>query len=508
LMTVKDYIKEVNNGEFPPKIAIFLDKMVDDLKKIQELAKNMGGTTGGSVNVNDPAFTITALKQMTQRDVADRDESLGLTDTNRNWMTAYNFNTQVQPIKENIQRNLEELMRNFLFRKAMVYAVAGGGGKYSDDSLGRADGIFMASRDGTPLDSIILPGTFTEVVENPVISEKFDELVSVTKGDFRAKTRSIKKTIGGERVTVGQQTTPAAMRMEKIPLRSIELQHYEYEKLDKLFEYTFQPPDITITTMSSDSEIASSGDENQLKSFSSFGAQTQPEEELINRDTVLEFLHFGDLIDSISFDPIDFEELGLKTKAMGNPVVNKVSVNGVDFEIPVINTGLDEALIINYDLANSYLIELVNEGLDCQTAAQILESHVLDLVTEKYKRDYKREYKIFHGKPEQRAKRSKRVLARRKMTKKYGKKAIKGKDIDHKNGNALDNSDSNLRVRSINKNRADNGHSKKGLSEGDWQNRLLGSWEWTNQMLNQTPGQKIIDKALKKVLIRNKGKSR
>ncbi len=93
------------------------------------------------------------------------------------------------------------------------------------------------------------------------------------------------------------------------------------------------------------------------------------------------------------------------------------------------------------------------------------------------------------------------------MAKKHGKHKLKGKDIDHKDGNALNNSDSNLRVRSINSNRSDNGHSKKNLSEGNWKERLDGSWEYTKFLLNRIPGQNI-DKALEKILSKNKGQSR
>lgn len=70
-------------------------------------------------------------------------------------------------------------------------------------------------------------------------------------------------------------------------------------------------------------------------------------------------------------------------------------------------------------------------------------------------RNYKREYEQYHSKPEQRANRSKRVLARRKMEKELGKEALRGKDVDHikplsKGGS---NRRSNLRVTSISKNR-------------------------------------------------------
>ena len=71
-------------------------------------------------------------------------------------------------------------------------------------------------------------------------------------------------------------------------------------------------------------------------------------------------------------------------------------------------------------------------------------------------RDYKREYANYHSQPEQRKRRSNRNLARRLMKKKLGVKAIKGKDIDHKDKNPTNNSRSNLRVRSKSSNRADN----------------------------------------------------
>jgi hypothetical protein len=71
-------------------------------------------------------------------------------------------------------------------------------------------------------------------------------------------------------------------------------------------------------------------------------------------------------------------------------------------------------------------------------------------------RDYKKEYREYHGKPEQVKRRAARVMARRKMQKKHGKAAIAGKDIDHKDRNPKNNSLSNLRIQSKHKNRGRN----------------------------------------------------
>ena len=69
-------------------------------------------------------------------------------------------------------------------------------------------------------------------------------------------------------------------------------------------------------------------------------------------------------------------------------------------------------------------------------------------------RDYAKEYREYQGTPEQIKHRAMRNAARRLMIKKYGKEAVKGKDIDHHDGNPMNNSRNNLKITSVHYNRA------------------------------------------------------
>lgn len=73
-----------------------------------------------------------------------------------------------------------------------------------------------------------------------------------------------------------------------------------------------------------------------------------------------------------------------------------------------------------------------------------------------YKRNYKKEYAHYQGRPEQIANRSKRNKARREMEKEVGKAALKGKDVDHKVplSKGGSNSRRNLQVTSVSYNRS------------------------------------------------------
>jgi len=107
------------------------------------------------------------------------------------------------------------------------------------------------------------------------------------------------------------------------------------------------------------------------------------------------------------------------------------------------------------------------------------------------KRNYKKEYREYHGKPDQIKRRANRVQARRDMEATGRVHKGDGKDIDHKDGNPMNNKKSNLRVTSRHYNRSRN--NNKNISEehgaGEW-----GTFELLRKYLRDTPHMKIQSK--------------
>lgn len=72
------------------------------------------------------------------------------------------------------------------------------------------------------------------------------------------------------------------------------------------------------------------------------------------------------------------------------------------------------------------------------------------------KRDYKKEYRNYHGKPSQIKRRAARNTARRKLAKEGRVRKGDGRDVHHRDGNPLNGRPSNLRVLKKGSNRAMN----------------------------------------------------
>jgi hypothetical protein len=199
---------------------------------------------------------------------------------------------------------------------------------------------------------------------------------------------------------------------------------------------------------------------------------------------------------------------GVKPKDIHGVEYNYVNVQGKKFKIPVIrdqelvaakieesylaaNDILLESMenndvlramyftkIINFDQAESIVAsrkmslheatsilgQLVNVVAEAIASRPSSLSECIEYIEEskKRKRNYKREYKLFHGKPSQIKKRAKRVQARRDMEDEGKVHKGDGKDVDHKKPlrNGGTSARKNLRVRDRGENRSDNGKYK------------------------------------------------
>lgn len=80
----------------------------------------------------------------------------------------------------------------------------------------------------------------------------------------------------------------------------------------------------------------------------------------------------------------------------------------------------------------------------------------------KKKRNYKKEYADYHGKPEQVKRRAGRNAARATMVAAGKAKKGDGKDIHHEDGNPRNNKRGNLRVTSRSANRSRKSGRRKG----------------------------------------------
>jgi|10_taG_2_1085330.scaffolds.fasta_scaffold05218_3 hypothetical protein len=152
---------------------------------------------------------------------------------------------------------------------------------------------------------------------------------------------------------------------------------------------------------------------------------------------------------------------------------NFITVNGKEFKIPVSNKP---------ENGQGYI-----EGPEYPKADEVHVSEV------KEERDYKKEYREYHGKPKQIANRTNRVLARRKLEKKGRVSKGDGNDVHHKDGNPQNNNSSNLQVMNASKNRAIK-DSYDPIVDEEYGAGEIGTEELLKRLLKDTPFAKIIGK--------------
>jgi hypothetical protein len=150
--------------------------------------------------------------------------------------------------------------------------------------------------------------------------------------------------------------------------------------------------------------------------------------ESLENDEVLRALYYTE---AISYD--DAEVI---------VAIREIGINEGREQLIYVLNGLTETLTLHPNLINECMV-YVEEAKE-------------------RKRNYKREYKLFHGKPSQIKKRAKRVTARRRMERAGKVHKGDGKDVDHKTPlrNGGGNGKENLRIRDKSDNRSDNGKYK------------------------------------------------
>jgi len=85
---------------------------------------------------------------------------------------------------------------------------------------------------------------------------------------------------------------------------------------------------------------------------------------------------------------------------------------------------------------------------------KIIKTSVTPSLSKKPKRNYRKEYDNYHADPTQKKKRASRNAARGALMTSGSVKKGDGKDVDHKNGNPLDNRGKNLSVKTKSNNRS------------------------------------------------------
>ena len=304
------------------------------------------------------------------------------------------------------------------FAASFIYSLITGAGKFKEGDPAIATHILSANRDGTDLKMTQVDMKYAEKLLDKVKFQMKFKSSAVETTDIRKKWDEFKerKKKLGQKISIEEDFRPYSFRSV---IRAYLSEKINYS-ISRVLGILFEKKESTT-----------------LKEITPADPQT-PEEavqylkdafDYIGDDFFKLYQFFEDTTEADTTQPIvDWTQL-----ATSNSVAtNKIFINGKEFEIPV--------------------EEPYNYTPDGNMESPLSENYL----TEKKKRDYKSEYENYHSKPEQRANRSKRVLARRLMMKLGKVRKGDGKDVDHKDGDPQNNGKHNLRVRDKSENRADN----------------------------------------------------
>ena len=372
---------------------------------------------------------------------------------------------EVEKMSNEISSEIENIFtQNKRLKKDFVREALTGELKFGADSLASANAIVSGNKDGTNTNLTPITDEYIEkIAQVPKLmmalkSPMFDLDEPATEEEMQSFNYRT-----ALQMQLGKGQAPVAMEQRKISINNM-VSLKEYSDMD----YMETEP----TDMGSGPDIQRYDDvttdytePTYTGQFRDYGTGSSQEYlraaiENIGDDVfkLMEFMQLG--VESVDMEPINFTEYSMDKSAK----YNEIDINGRSIRIPI-----DP----NFEMITNEEVEYIDT--------------MFDLII--MERNYKREYETFHGKPEQRKRRSKRVLARRKLEKEGRVSKGDGKDVDHKKPlrHGGTNNDCNLRVRDKSSNRAENG-KKKTVKEEHGAGEE-GTMELLNKYLQQTPGQ-------------------
>jgi len=305
----------------------------------------------------------------------------------------------IKKLAETVKNNIEKIINeNILYKELFLLEAVSGETKFGADSPAYAQGIIAVIPDSYQVKMELLDMNFSRklVDMDPKFVIKMKTQIEETP-DEKADMESCKIRFGGK--------CPKILNPKNFLIRDLMKSYVTESK--------FRNSNLKYL-------IEQSSPEEAQEQFFGLIEKVESIFDLMNM--------FAIVPEQITIDPIDFTSIVAIDYSAER---NIIKVNGKRFEIPI---QIDP--IIPND------------------SEQIYESNLLLTLYERKKRNYRKEYDEYHSKPEQRANRSKRVLARRKMIRVGKARKGDGKDIDHVNGNPQDNSMKNLKAVDKSYNRA------------------------------------------------------
>lgn len=329
---------------------------------------------------------------------------------------------------ESKQMLQELLSENKDFKKALLFEAASGRTKFDTGKKGEvspavAQYLISVNKDGTGL-------SFNEINED-FIGKIADD---VNQLQIRFKSTSVASK---ENQKLGKNKIYSYWSVMALGVGSKGLSvHEQAFKFSKILNELMSPqsPEDTSTTFEITQLI------EQLK-------------EQIGGDPVALMQFLEVLPTEVGMSDIDITDFAKQSSGLYNTII----VNGKEIDIPV-EQDIDYNDTSEFDKMQTDAEE-TNAMMQQQQQKENYINIALTFLTERTKydkasgRDYKKEYK-WQGTREQKRRRAMRNKIRRKKIRQLGKKALKGKDIHHEDGNPHNNSSSNVRVVSKEYNRS------------------------------------------------------